>query len=87
MDFITNIFNSFTNWLTEHLNELQAIIFALLPDSPFQFELPEEIQIILGYVNWVLPFYMVGNTLLVWCTAILVYYAYQTILRWIKSIK
>ncbi len=87
MDVFTNFLNSVTNWLTEHINELQAIIFSLLPDSPFQFELPAEIKELLGYINWIVPFYMVGNTLLIWTSAILVYYAYQTILRWIKSIQ
>lgn len=87
MGVFTNFLNSVTNWLTEHINELQAIIFALLPDSPFQFELPANIKELLGYINWIVPFYMVGNTLLIWTSAILVYYAYQTILRWIKSIQ
>lgn len=87
IQFFQNIFNTFGNWLTENINNIQAIIFALLPDSPFQFDLPEEINEILGYINWLVPFYMVGNTLMVWCAAILVYYAYQTILRWVKSIQ
>lgn len=87
VDFFKNIFNSFGNWLTENINNIQSVIFALLPDSPFQFELPKEIQEILSYINWLVPFYMVGNTLMVWCGAILVYYAYQTILRWVKSIQ
>lgn len=84
---LSGAMNSVTNWLSDFINEIQAVLFALLPDSPFQFTLPREVTEILGYINWVIPFYMIGNTLLVWCSAILIYYAYQTILRWIKSIQ
>lgn len=84
MEFLNNA----KDWLTNLLNELQSVIFALLPDSPFIYiTMPEEIKKILGYINWVIPFYMIGNTLMVWSGAIAVYYAYQTILRWIKSIQ
>ncbi len=82
-----NFFNSIGNWLTDRINDIQVVLFALLPDSPFQFTLPPEVQEILGYINWLIPFYMFGNTLLVWSSAILIYYAYQTILRWVKAIE
>lgn len=87
MEWIRSILNSVSNWITDFINEIQVIVFALLPDSPFHFELPTQIKEILGYINWVIPFYLVGNTLLVWCSAILIYYAYQTILRWIKAVQ
>lgn len=82
-----NILNSVGNWLTDRINDIQNILFALLPDSPFQFTFPPEVQEILGYINWLIPFYMFGNIFLVWCSAILIYYAYQTILRWIKAVQ
>ncbi len=85
---IADIINKGKDWLTDFLNEIQAVIFALLPDSPFKdFTVPEEVQEILSYINWVVPFYMIGNTLLAWVGCIAVYYAYQTVLRWIKSIE
>ena len=81
-------FSNAKDWLTDFLNEIQVIIMALLPDSPFRgMILPNDIREILGYINWLVPFYMIGNTLLVWIGAITVYYAYQLILRWIKSIQ
>lgn len=86
-NIISGFLNSASNWLSDFMNSIQVVIFALLPDSPFQFTLPQEVTEILGYINWVIPFYMIGNTLLVWCSAILIFYAYQTILRWIKSIQ
>lgn len=83
-DFLNNLKSGLENFL----NAAQDVIFALLPDSPFKdFSFPSEIQDILGYINWLVPFYLIGNTLLVWTGAITVYYAYQTILRWIKSIQ
>ena len=81
-------FNSAKTWLTDFLNEIQAAIMMLLPDSPFKdFVVPVEIKQILSYINWIVPFYMIGNTLLAWTVCISIYYAYQTILRWIKSIE
>lgn len=87
MDLITNILNKIGNWFTDMLNELQALLMMLLPDSPFSFELPQQIKDLLPYINWIIPFYMISNTLLIWCSAIVVYYAYQALLRWIKTIQ
>lgn len=85
---ITDIFNKGKDIITDFLNEIQSVIFALLPDSPFKdFTVPNNIKEILSYINWLVPFYMIGNTLLAWTGCIVVYYAYQTILRWIKSIE
>ncbi len=83
-EFFTNV----KDWFTGALNEIQTVIFALLPDSPFlNMNIPDNVREILGYINWVVPFYMIGNTLLAWIGAIAVYYAYQTVFRWIKSIQ
>ena len=87
MESISSWLNGAFGWLADFINEIQAIIFMLLPDIHFQFILPPEVTEILSFINWVIPFYMIGNTLLVWCSAVLVYYAYQTILRWVKSIQ
>lgn len=84
----TQAFASIKDWLVDFLNYIQSIIMLLLPDSPFKgLTVPSYIQEILGYVNWIVPFYMIGNTLLAWIVAIGVYYAYQTILRWVKTIQ
>lgn len=84
---LQQIFNGFTDWLTNTLNEILAVIMALLPDSPFKdIQLPEAISQYLPYINWIVPFYLIGNILMIWCAAITVYYAYQIILRWIRAI-
>ena len=81
-------FSNVKDWLVNFLNEIQSVIMLLLPDSPFlNFAFPKEVNDILGNINWVVPFYLIGNTLLIWAGAIIVYYAYQSILRWRKSIQ
>ena len=81
-------FDNFKSWLTEFLNNIQAVIFAILPDSPFKgLSVPKDIRDILGYINWIIPFNMISNTLLIWIGAIVIYYGVQCILRWIKSIQ
>ncbi|MBO6230511.1 MAG: hypothetical protein J6O50_08070 [Ruminiclostridium sp.] len=87
-NFLGDFFGKAKDWLTDAINTIQSAIMILLPDSPFKgLEIPSEIQEILGYINWLVPFYMIGNVLLAWTGAIVVYYAYQIILRWIKSIQ
>lgn len=82
--FFTNI----KNWLVDFLNEIQALIMAILPDSPFVgFVVPPDLQEILSYINWIVPFYLIGNILLAWLSCITIYYSVQIILRWIKTIQ
>lgn len=88
MNWLGDFFGTIKDWLTDTINTIQSAIFLLLPDSPFKnLSMPREVTEILGYINWIVPFYMIGNVLLAWTLAIVVYYAYQTILRWIKTIQ
>lgn len=84
MEALKSIWNSITDVVDDIVN---AIVF-LLPDSPFKdVEIPAEVQEIFGYVNYFVP---VGAMLSIgtgWLTAIGIYYLYQTILRWAKTIK
>ncbi len=84
MDALKSIWNSITDVVDDIVN---AIVF-LLPDSPFKdVEIPAEVQQIFGYVNYFVP---VGAMLSIgtgWLAAIGIYYLYQTILRWAKTIK
>ena len=69
-------------------NDIVNAIVLLLPDSPFKdVEIPAEVKQLFGYVNYFVPvtaMLAIGTT---WLTAIGVYYLYQTILRWAKTIK
>lgn len=84
MDALKSIWNSITDVVDDIVN---AIVF-LLPDSPFKdVEIPAEVQQIFGYVNYFVP---VGAMLSIgtgWLASIGIYYLYQTILRWAKTIK
>lgn len=84
MDALKSIWNSITDVVDDIVN---AIVF-LLPDSPFKdVDIPAEVQQIFGYVNYFVP---VGAMLSIgtgWLAAIGIYYLYQTILRWAKTIK
>jgi hypothetical protein len=72
------------SWLTDKLNDILNAVLHLLPDSPFHFTLSPEVQNILGYVNWFVPFDLICPILFVWTNAVLVYYAYRVVLKWTK---
>lgn len=88
MDMIINWFQSGFSAICDILSDIANGILMLLPNSPFYgFEMPSEFQNILGYINWLIPFGMICNTLLLWVTAIGVYYGYQAFLRLTKAIE
>lgn len=77
------------NALIRGLGSVLQFVLALLPDSPFQKYILSNSVITkyVGYVNYFVP---VAEMLIIfsaWCTAIAVYYMYQTVLRWIKLIE
>lgn len=76
------------NGLTDLIDEILAAVLVLLPDSPFaNIDIPYEIKQILGYVNYFVPVAAMLSIAVGWLTAIGIYYLYQTILRWAKTIK
>ena len=79
---------SLWNSITDFVSYIANAIVLLLPDSPFKdIQIPSEVKEIMGYVNYFVP---IGAMLTIgasWLTAIGVYYLYQTILRWAKTIK
>lgn len=83
-----NWLKNFWNGVTDILNDILAAVMVLLPDSPFaNIQIPYEVRQILGYVNYFVP---IGAMLSIgtgWLSAIGIYYLYQTILRWAKTIK
>ena len=82
-----NALQKFIGWLGDLIELVLDAVLYLLPDSPFQkIELPAILKDYLGYINWFIPFQLMSRTLLVWLSAIIVYYAYQSILRWTKAI-
>lgn len=76
------------NGLTDLIDEILAAVMLLLPDSPFaNVDIPYEVKQILGYVNYFVPVAAMLAIGTGWLVAIGIYYLYQTILRWAKTIK
>lgn len=66
---------------------LVALILAFLPSSPFTAVLNTISSIpYLSYLNWFFPVTECIAVLEVWLSAILIYYVYSAIMRWIKVI-
>lgn len=82
------MFNKIWNGIADVVNGILSAILFLLPDSPFaNVTIPDEVKQILGYVNYFVPIaamLVIGTG---WLAAIGIYYLYQTILRWAKTIK
>lgn len=78
-------------WITEGLNQVAQWALMMLPNSPFLFltdtSIVSPIADILGFINYFVPFGWMANILGVWAGCILVYYLYQTALRWAKVIE
>jgi len=62
-------------------------ILDLLPDSPFTLIDNSPIADYIGWFNWIIPMDEIIAILQLWGTAILVYYAWVVILRWVKAVE
>ena len=66
---------------------VSAGVIDLLPDSPFNFDLPDYVQDILGYINYFVPIGSMIKILTAWTACIIVWYAASALMRWIKAIE
>ena len=66
---------------------LVGLILAFLPNSPFT-TVANSISNIpyLQYLNWFFPVTECITVLEVWLSAVLIYYVYSAIMRWVKVI-
>ena len=80
---MADIINSGLSWLKSMI----AAVIDLLPDSPFQIEIPDFVTDIIGYVNYFIPIGSMLKILTAWTAAILVWYVASLLLRWIKAIE
>ena len=78
---------AFFNAIMEILNTVLNYIFVFLPESPFK-DIIKEVESIpfLPYVNYFIPIDKLLAMTSIWLGAIVVFYVYQIILRWIKAI-
>lgn len=75
MDSIfSNLINALT-WVIE-----------LLPNSPFQAISNADVNEFMGGLNWIIPLDKIVAELELWLTAVVIFYTYQIILRWIRAI-
>ena len=74
--------------MKEILDALLSAVYALMPLSPFTpfIQSLEEFPYI-GIVNWFIPVEQIVKIGVAWCGAILLWYFYGIILRWIKAIE
>lgn len=78
---------SLFNAIMEILNTALNYIFAFLPESPFRSMLDDMESIsFLPYINYFIPIGKLLAMTSIWLGAIVVFYVYQIILRWIKAI-
>ena len=73
--------------INEFLQAMVAVIMSILPNSPIRPFINSIASVSwLGWLNWVVPvgtFVTIGTA---WLAAIVVFYAYQLILRWSKAV-
>lgn len=79
----------FINLLIKALGVVLNLVFAILPDSPFQKYIVgnSTIKQYVGQINYFLPIAEILLILEAWCGAIAIFYVVQIILRWIKAIE
>lgn len=78
----------FFNWIGSNLKDLLDSFLNLLPTSPIIYlSKTPQISTIISYINWFCPVYLWISILENWLVAILVWYACQIALRWVKAIE
>lgn len=81
-----DIFGSIFGWLTDQLKTVLSWIVSVLPDSPFTLLDMTPLHDYLPYINYFIPMDYILSTLTAWGAAILIYYCYHIILRWVKAV-
>lgn len=75
------------DWMVSLFNNFAGALKSVLPTSPFapfldRFEgLPY-----LSWINWLLPIGEALDVLAAWLVAIVLFYAYSIVLRWVRAI-
>lgn len=78
----------FFEWIGTNLQKLLDSFLNILPKSPIVYlSTTPQISTIISYINWFCPVYLWISILENWLVAILVWYACQIALRWVKAIE
>lgn len=81
MSWLNNIYVWARNFVVTVINA----IVSFLPDTPFKEIETSAISGYMGNINWVIPVGTIIGITAVWVSAILMYYGYSVILRWVKA--
>ena len=77
----------FFDWMYKLASGLGRQVLKLLPTSPFRsfidgFQAPQY----LGWLNWFFPVSEIISILVLWLSAVALFYLYSVIMRWVKLI-
>ena len=76
------------NKVISKVGALITILFAWLPDSPFQYDLTDSAAAQwFGYINYVIPVPDIVLHMSLYITAVAIYYVIRIALRWVKAIE
>ena len=78
-----SIINSGISWL----KNMVAGVIDLLPDSPFQIDIPDYVHDIMGYINYFVPIGSMVKILAAWTACIITWYLASLLMRWTKAIE
>lgn len=78
---------SFIDSIGSSISGVLSWLLALLPDSPFQSISNSDVSSYLGTLNWFIPLAQIVAILELWLIAVLTFYIYSIILRWIRAIE
>ncbi len=77
------------NVLIAALGAVLSVVISVLPNSPFgtaQYWLSQVNVTWLKYLNWIIPVSSMVAIMEVWVGAMLIYYCYMIVLKWIKAV-
>jgi hypothetical protein len=75
------------NYIIQGLGWALSLILSILPTSPFVALDNTPVQQYLGMINWFIPIYNIELELAAFLLAVLFYYGYSIVERWIKVIE
>ena len=82
-----DFFIGLINHIISGLGTALTVLVGILPNSPIQAIDNSAISQYLGCINWIIPVSDMLAELSLFCAAVLIYYAIQIVLRWIKVVE
>ena len=75
------------DWMISLFNNFADTLKSVLPMSPFAPFIDQFSNLpYISWLNWFIPVGEIINVLTAWLGAILLFYAYSIVLRWVKAI-